>query len=306
MAIRILKSFLLAMGTLLVSQSYLTAVAAAEDILILGARDDAPPFSWKHEGKYKGFSVRLCREIEKRAKESGAFSDVQWKSVDARNRFEALNAGEIDILCGATTVTLERMRPFDFTFFTFLSGASYMYLERPDSPDFKDWKGKKIGVLNDTTTEELLRRRISDMLGPSIDLNELSIIPVDNHFDSIRMLEKHEIDVYFADREILLALQTEARDNRLATGEKYESEFRVSNRYLSYEPYALAVRRDRPDLLFLANQTLLSMFRDKSIFVVFKETFPGKVMSRSLKQVYLLQQVPDGIPVQGLTTEPSS
>jgi len=290
MAKSIIRSLLTAAAVTL-STTYGASVAGAGDVLTIGVRDDAPPFSWRDEdGHYRGFSVSLCKVIGESAKESGEFSDYRFVGIDAKNRFDKLNDNKIDILCGATTVTLERMRKFDFTLFTFLSGASYMYPAEVGPIKHEDLKEKRIGVLGDTTTEELVRKKVATMLDPSIKPESLSIVVVDNHFDSIELLRKSEIDVYFADREILLSLRGVAQL-------EHKTDFRVASVYLSYEPYALAVRRDAADLLFRANQTLVMLFREREIFEIFREWFPGKAMSESLKQFYVLQQVPEGSPV---------
>lgn len=281
--------------TIFLSVGHGPSLAATGGMLTIGVRADTPPFSWRNaKGDYEGFSVGLCRRIGEKATEEGDYSGYELVPVSARDRFEALESAEIDLLCGATTVTLERMRPFDFTLFTFLSGASYMSSSKSEPVEFDDLKKKRIGVLRDTTTETLLRERVAKMLklppdGASRDREPLLIVPVDKHFDSIEMLRDGKIDVYFADREILLSLRSIAR-------RKYKADFRVATEYLSYEPYALAVRRDAPDLLFRANQTLVELFREQSIFRIFKRWFPGKAMSSSLEELYLLQRLPEGSP----------
>jgi len=103
----------------------ITSVVDAESqvkhrVLVLGVRADVPPFSSFDNGmerpdKARGYTVDLCRRIAERAVLNGLYCSVEYKEVKAAERFKVLASGEINVLCGATTVTLERMRIADFS-----------------------------------------------------------------------------------------------------------------------------------------------------------------------------------------------
>ena len=105
------------------------AISAQTDkkTLVVGVRTDAPPFSSQlagSDGKYQGFSVSLCEEIAARAVREGLYCDWRFEKVTATDRFNMLVAGDIQLLCGATTVTLERERAVDFSLLTFIDRKS--------------------------------------------------------------------------------------------------------------------------------------------------------------------------------------
>ena len=58
---------------------------------------------------------------------------VEYVPVGAEDRFEAIMDGRIDLLCGATSVTIRRRAMIDFSIPTFIDGASVMF--SADGPD---------------------------------------------------------------------------------------------------------------------------------------------------------------------------
>lgn len=79
-------------------------LATAEDLAIC-FREDAPPFSYLDEtNKPAGYSFDLCQSV---AEAIGA-PDPQLVPVTVENRFDRLNEGACDLLCGATTMTIKR------------------------------------------------------------------------------------------------------------------------------------------------------------------------------------------------------
>lgn len=173
--------------------------------------DDNPDANSDIGRKYQGYTVDLCKRIVTRAvKEEGLYCSVTYKELTSKDRFELLKNKEIDLLCGATTVTLERLRVADFSLFTFLSGASLMYSA---SDDKKQKNSLNVGVLEKTTTREQVRDIISNVQQHQdyfkrIILQNVEVTPYSNHYAGLHGLLDEEIDAYIADREILLALQT--------------------------------------------------------------------------------------------------
>ncbi|MEL6318897.1 MAG: transporter substrate-binding domain-containing protein, partial [Pseudomonadota bacterium] len=97
--------------------------------LKLGYRVDAPPFSRAlsdaelQERKARsgaevapaiGFSIDLCQRAAA-AVRAATRPDlpVEYVPVTVEDRFESLESGRIDLLCGATTFTLQRQRRFE-------------------------------------------------------------------------------------------------------------------------------------------------------------------------------------------------
>ena len=107
--------------------------------------------------------------------------------------------------------------------------------------------------------------------------------PVKSHFEGLNLFVKENIDIYYADREILFALREEAKSRGVNSV--------VSRSYFTNEPYALFVRDDKKELLMIANYTLLKLFETGKIQNIFFKNFRGKIMSQSLKDLFKLQQI---------------
>jgi polar amino acid transport system substrate-binding protein/glutamate/aspartate transport system substrate-binding protein len=285
--------------------------ASGSDTLVIGVRADAPPFAERRGDSgddYHGYTVTLCRLIARRAIDEGLFCDLAYRPVTASERFAQLEQGNIQLLCGASTVTLERMRVADFSLFTFLSGASVMYRVSPAADDPEAPRSPVIGVLRGTTSDDEVRRIVGEFRAGADELAwdaaaMPQIVRTETHFEALDRLRAGEIGAYIADREILLALQQRAAAT-VQAGDTAVS-FEVSRHYFTFEPYAIGIARDNRELRFVANLVLSELFdwesRDKSkpgIFDVLAQSFPGKRFSRSLEDLFRIQRLSVGTSLE--------
>ena len=152
----------------------------ADDVTTIrvGVRTDAAPFSERVTKTppqidtgpcdeqmplvtYRGYSVDLCRDfighLQTRhpGKLDYCFVEVvTYRGGNVPNRFEALESGEIDILCGATTATLEVQSRFRTSLPTFLSTSTFLYNVQSVSERVDDQVPLRIGVLSNSTSDE--------------------------------------------------------------------------------------------------------------------------------------------------------
>ncbi len=246
----------------------------------IGHRLDAPPFSFRNAiGEPAGLIVDICRHVAAAVKTELALADfkVEYVPVTAENRFDAVEQGRIDLLCGPTTVTLSRRARVDFSLFTFVDGASVLF--RADGPDsFEALAGHKIGVRAGTTTEEALGNTVAD-LGV-----KLQVVAVDSHDDGLARLESGAISAYFADRAILASL---------LAGSKDPDALKLSRRYFSYEPYGLAMTRGDHAFRLLVDRTLSRLYRSGEIETLFTNAFGADAEPTDvLRTLYLLNGLP--------------
>ena len=245
----------------------------------IGYREDASPFSYRDAGGHAaGYSVELCQAIATNVKDALALPDLKvvYVPVTTEDRFKAVQDGRIDILCGASTVTLARRDLVDFSLFTFVDGASVLL--RADSPqDLKGLAGKKIGVRAGTTTEQALRNTLAQT---SITAE---VVTVESHDDGLKRLEAGSIAAYFADRGILLFLAQKSQDKGL----------RVSDRYLTFESYGLALTRGDHVFRLLVDRTLSALYRSGMIHKIFTHAFGANANeSDLLKALYVIEGLP--------------
>jgi polar amino acid transport system substrate-binding protein/glutamate/aspartate transport system substrate-binding protein len=196
----------------------------------IGYRADAAPFSYRNEiGEPAGYSVDLCRAVSaivgKRLNRSISLTYVP---VTAKNRFQAVRSGKVDLLCGATTETISRRKLVQFSVSTFVTGASVIY--RANGPkDFKALAGRVIGVTRGTTTEK-------DLAGTLQKLSiNAQVLGVRNHGEGLTALQSGQVDAYFGDRAILMSLLRKSTNSLQS--------LTLSPRHFSIETYALAMPR---------------------------------------------------------------
>lgn len=246
----------------------------------IGYRTDAAPYSYKNAlGEAAGYSVDLCRAVAVALKKSLNLADIaiEYVPVTAENRFQAVQEGRIDILCGATTATLARRELVDFSLATFIDGASVMLTA--DGPGgFKELSGKSVGVRGGTTTEDGLRKTLAKL---SVDAQ---VVPVKSHDEGLDKLQKGEVSAYFADRGILLYL--------MAGSPKPEA-LRVSSDYFSFEPYALALPRGDDAFRLEVDRTLSRLYRTGAIVPIFRNAFGNAEPSDVLRSLYLINALPE-------------
>ncbi|MBN8965772.1 MAG: transporter substrate-binding domain-containing protein [Rhizobiales bacterium] len=144
-----------------------TAAAATLDrirsagVFRIGYRADAKPYSYRNEkGQPAGYVVDLCREV---AHALGPKIRAQYILVPADQRFEAIRDGRIDILCDPTSVTIQRREIVDFSAPTFVDGASVISRSSKPVRRFEDLAGKRIGVLDGTTSQHTLRESLDEL-----------------------------------------------------------------------------------------------------------------------------------------------
>lgn len=247
----------------------------------LGYRTDAPPFSYHNDaGEAAGYSVDLCRVVAAQIKTRLGLADMQvtYVPVTADNRFEMIQSGKIDILCGPTSITLSRRKLVDFSILTFVDGASVLY--RSDGPvNFEQLAGKKVGVRSGTTTEQSLDATLRQMAVNA------EVVHVSDHSDGLNMLESGEISAYFADQAILLYL---------ASGSQNPENLKLSQRHFSIEPYALAIQLGETDFRLAVDEALAHLYRSGDIVRVFRNSFGAETVPNNLlKSLYVLNGLPE-------------
>jgi ABC-type amino acid transport substrate-binding protein len=252
----------------------------AAGVFKIGYRTDAPPFSYKNTiGEPAGYIVDLCREVAAATKQELGLKDlkVEYVTVTADDRFDAVASGRIDLLCEATTVTLARRKLVDFSLMTFIDGAGVMV--RSDGPQsFKSLAGHKIGVHAGTTTESELRHTLADLKVTA------EMVPVADHEEGVKRLASGEFAAYFADRAILTYLFLSAGS---------PSSLRISKEYFSREPYALALARGDDDFRLVVDRTLARLYRSDAFGPIFARSFGKAKASDILQTLYAINALPE-------------
>ncbi|AFZ59422.1 amino acid ABC transporter substrate-binding protein [Anabaena cylindrica FACHB-243] len=125
--------------------------------LICGVSGELPGFSFVGtDGKYSGIDVDICRAV------AAALFDnpdaVEFRNLNAKERFTALQTGEIDVLSRNTSWTFSRDTSvgLDFAPVVFYDGQAIMVRKNSGIKTLADLKNKAICAQTGTTTEQNL------------------------------------------------------------------------------------------------------------------------------------------------------
>ncbi|MGO4668291.1 amino acid ABC transporter substrate-binding protein [Bosea sp. 2YAB26] len=247
--------------------------------LRLGFRVDAPPYSYRTtSGEPSGYIVDLCREVAAGVKKAQGLPalKIDYVEVSSTARLEALRDGKIDILCDPTSMTMSRRAMVDFSLPTFIDGAGVLHRTN-ELTRLEDLRGKKIGVLRGTTTEEVLKTTLTQ-LGI-----EAEIVPMLAHPDGVRSLAAGKIDAYFADRGIL-SYHLLNSENR--------SGMKLSDQYFTFETYALALPRGDEKLRLLVDATLAELYRTDRVKQIYARSFGSFPPDQFIRALFVINGVP--------------
>ena len=284
-AMLLLNAILITPSSDLVAQDFegtLEKISRTGEFLI-GYRTDASPLSYENaEGQPSGYSVDLCRRIAAHIKAHLGKRTIKTKfvRVTSDERISAIVTGKIDIECGSTTVTLSRQEQVDFTLLTFVTGGSVLSLAKNGIQDMSDLAGKKVGVLEGTTTIEQLRNHFQQ------NLIDAEIVIVRDRKEGMKQLDRGDIEAFASDQIVLIGQIIEAiNPNR----------YSLMNETFSYEPYGLVVRRNDADFRLIANSALAQLYRSGQHIEIYNKWI-GRIGIRPppiLVAMYQLNTIPE-------------
>lgn len=245
----------------------------------LGYRSDAAPFSYQGEsGKASGYSVALCQNVADAVKTELGLSalSVDWVPVTLDDRFAAVQKGDVDLLCGADTRTLGRMKEVAFSIPIFPGGigalvrtdaASRLKEILSGAPHSKpNWRAEagqllqtqNFAVVPGTTSETWLTGKLKEFQLTA------KVTPVDKYDAGVAAVLDRKANVFFADRAILLdATQRNSAGKDLL----------VVNRYFTYEPVALAFARGDADFRLVVDRTLSRLYASPDFKTLYGASF---------------------------------
>ena len=278
----------------LVLSAFLTAPAGAQEArltldkikatggIALGYRETSIPFSFlDKDRKPTGYSVDLCSRVAVAIQQRLGLKDlkVSWVPVTPSSRIPELVRGGIDMECGSTTITFTRMEQVDFSFLTFADGGSMLTTTASGINAIADLAGKRVAVIPGTTTERALGAALKK------SLVNVQVVEVAEHAEGLAALESGTADAYASDRVLLAGLTQKA---------KAPAKLRLADIFLSYEPYALMIRRGDTAFRVEVNRVLAGLYRSGEIVSIFERWFgPFARAGNAVQSLYLLQALPE-------------
>ena len=158
------------------------------------------------QGVWSGLDIDLCKAVA--AAVFGDVSKVEYKPLNAEQRFTALQSGEVDLLARNSTWTLSRdtQLGLDFVAVNYYDGQGFMVRKDLGVSSAKELKGATVCVQEGTTTEK--------NLGDFDKANNLGMQPVKfKESDQARSAyDEGRCDAYTTDASGLAAERTGLKD----------------------------------------------------------------------------------------------
>jgi len=237
-------------------------------VIRLGYQKDLDPFSVVGpDGKPRGYSIELCYRIVGGIRNDLALPllDIEWIEVTSTTRFQKVADGSIDLECGASAITLTRLKQVDFSAMIWIDAKTFLIKRGESVRTYTDLAGKKVAAVEGTTTERVLREVL---LGQVLDGGPVTteLVLVNNRQEALNALLEGSVYAFAADRTVLAALARSAPDpQKLA----------IADYQYAYEPYGLTLRRNDADFRFAVNSVLATLYRTGEVKRIYNRWFNG-------------------------------
>jgi len=221
-----------------------------------GVSDGLPGFSNPDaKGNWKGIDADFCRAVA--AATLGDANKVKFISLDAKERFTALQSGEIDLLSRNTTWTLSRDSSLGLTFGAtmYYDGIGFLVNKSLGVKSAKELDGAAVCIQSGTTTE----LNVADYFRA----NGMKFTPVvfDTSDQTVKGFESGRCDVLTSDQSQLYALRIKLSKPDDAV---------VLPEVISKEPLAPAVRQGDEQWANLIKWTVFALVNAEEMGVTSK------------------------------------
>ena len=178
-------------------------------------------------GNWKGIDVDLCRAVSAAILKNP--DKVQYVSLNANQRFIALQSGEVDLLSRNTTQTLTRdsAQGLNFSPVLYYDGQGFMVRKKDKVKSLKDLNGSTVCTQQGTTTE----LNLADYFRK----NQMKFKPVvfESDNETVMAFFKGRCDALTSDLSGLAAEKSKV---------KKPGDYEILSEVISKEPLAAAVR----------------------------------------------------------------
>ncbi len=210
--------------------------------IIVGVREDAPPFGSLQEGNFVGFDIDIAHEFAERWLGDGSL--VELVAISAAERIDAAETKRVDFVIAALTFTPQRCSDAACSQVYFQDGARLLVRADSGIQGPVDLDNRLVSVIPGTTAEQTIIGLQQDY--PYTTPPRLIYKP--DRESAIEAVRAGEVDAYSTDGKILEAYQ--------------DGELIVVGGEFTEEPYTIATNKNDLGIRQLINATLQEMKRD--------------------------------------------
>lgn len=224
--------------------------------LICGVSTGLPGFSSPDsKGNWKGLDVDFCKAVSVAL--FGNKFRVKYVSLNAQQRFTALQSGEIDLLSRNTTNTLSRdtSTGLNFTYPIFFDGQAFMVKKASGVKSAKELSGASVCTQLGTTTE----LNMADYFRA----NKMKLRPVvfESNDEGVQAFVKGRCDVLTNDASGLAAERSKF---------KKPEDYIILPEIISKEPLAPAVRHGDDEWYDVVKWTIFALINAEELGITSK------------------------------------
>lgn len=222
--------------------------------LRVGCKTDVPGFGYYNEETktYEGLEINLAYYVAAKIfgidyTEAKEHDIVQFTGVTVEDRFQVLEAGDVDCLIATVTITDERKEKYEFSDKYHVDSVGLMVLSEPgddrkistrEITSITQLDGKYIGVPRNATTREAFINYT--------EMNKIYVNPIFVEYNTYNALydalKKGNIDAFAVDRSILAGYQ--------------DSNMKILPDKFASQPYGVCTVESRKDMINVVNIVL--------------------------------------------------
>lgn len=202
------------------------------------------------KGEWNGFDVDFCRAVA--AATLGDSSKVQYVPLSTKERFAALQSGEVDLLSRQTTWTLSRDTDLGMSFVgaNYYDGQAFMIRKDLGVKSAKELSGASVCTETGTTTEQ----NMADYF--SANNIQYNVIAFEKPDQTVQAFGTGRCDVYSTDSSALYAQRLTLTD---------PDNYMVLPEVISKEPLGPAVRQGDEQWFKIVRWTLFAMIEAEEL-----------------------------------------
>ncbi|MEW5709379.1 MAG: transporter substrate-binding domain-containing protein [Pseudomonadota bacterium] len=238
--------------------------------IVIGHREASIPFSYLDDQQRPiGYSMDICARIVEAVKKELNMPNLQvrYNPVTPQTRIPLMANGTIDLECGSTTNTVERQKQVGFAVTTFITGTKLLVKKDSGIKSIDDLKGKTVVVTQGTTNERAVKQ-INDEKNLGI-----RFLHAKDHAESFLTVETGRAVAFPMDHILLYGL---------IANSKNPAEWDVVGDFLSFDPYAVMLRKDDPQWKKFVDAVIVGLMKSGELEKLYNKWFLSPIPPKNV------------------------
>ena len=218
--------------------------------LVVGSSATYRPFAYENPNKeIVGYDVDIIKAVAQKAGVPIKIVNTPWTGI-----FAALNNGDVDLIISGVTINDKRKQSYDFTAPYFEARQLIAVPKDSSIKNLKDLAGKKIGVVNGSTGDDIASRQFGKT---NSDIRRFESTPV-----VISELVNNGLDAAIGDNGVISFRAQDHKQLKTVNDPSFPKEF-----------FGIVVKQGNKALLDKLNAGLAAVKADGSYAQIYKKWF---------------------------------